>query len=238
MSKSSSRTVSSSFSAKPVQSGDLSRAISSSFAGHTTKSAEQITIGICGEGGCQLDNTINLLFPLRTASFANESLMHELRDALVRGVNVVTVHARDPAAVVEDFDKFIGACPADIKSGLVRWQGGEVQCPRLFDGLAVDWFDAPGYVCVCVYKCTALTACHRYVLICSHDVCLCRYTQVSLMLLLSKLRSDERGERHLTNSTKAPVAEDQLCDSLNAMGLEEEGSSGTEIAALVDLADI
>jgi hypothetical protein len=88
-----------------------------------------------------------------------------------------------------------------------------------------------------MYKCTALTACHRYVLFCSHDVCLCRYTQVSLMLLLSKLRSDERGERHLTNSTKSPVAEDQLCDSLNAMGLEE-GSSGTEIAALVDLADI
>jgi hypothetical protein len=57
------------------------------------------------------------------------------------------------------------------------------------------------------------------------------------MLLLSKLRSDERGERHLTNSTKSPVAEDQLCNSLNAMGLEE-GSSGTEIAALVDLADI
>jgi hypothetical protein len=57
------------------------------------------------------------------------------------------------------------------------------------------------------------------------------------MLLLSKLRSVERGERHLTNSTKAPVAEDQLCNSLNAMGLEE-GGSGTEIAALVDLADI
>ena len=57
------------------------------------------------------------------------------------------------------------------------------------------------------------------------------------MLLLSKLRSDERGERHPTNSTKAPVAEDQLCDSLNAMGLEG-GGSVTEIAALVDLADI
>jgi hypothetical protein len=172
MSKSSSRTVSSSFSAKPVQSGDLSRAISSSFAGHTTKSAdEQITIGICGEGGCQLDNTVNLLFPLRTASFANAALMHELRDALVRGVNIVAVHARDPAAVVEDFDKFIGTCPADIKSGLVRWQGGEVQCSRLFDGLAVDWFDAPGYVCVCVL----LLLPARYVLLCLLTRCLFMY---------------------------------------------------------------
>jgi hypothetical protein len=143
----SSRSISSSVSARPVQSGDLSRAISSSVTvtEHAAKSdEEQVKIGICGEGDCRLDNSNSLLFPLRTASFANKALMHELRCALVFGVNIVTVHARDPAAVVEDFDKFIGACPADIKSGLVRWQGGEVQCPRLFDGLAVDWFDAPG----------------------------------------------------------------------------------------------
>jgi hypothetical protein len=54
------------------------------------------------------------------------------------------VHARDPAAVVEDFDKFISACPEDIKSGQVMWEGRSVQCKRLFDALAVDWFDAPG----------------------------------------------------------------------------------------------
>jgi hypothetical protein len=81
---------------------------------------------------------------MRAASFANEALMHELRNALVRGVNVVVIHARDPAAAVEDFDEFISACPADIKSGLVLWEGRKVQCPRLFDALAVDWFDAPG----------------------------------------------------------------------------------------------
>jgi hypothetical protein len=81
---------------------------------------------------------------MRAASFANEALMHELRKALVSGVNVVVIHARDPAAAVEDFDEFISACPADIKSGLVLWEERKVQCPRLFDALAVDWFDAPG----------------------------------------------------------------------------------------------
>jgi hypothetical protein len=141
-SKSSKRTISSSFSAQPVQSGDMSRAISSSFAGHAAQ--EQIKIGICGEGGCELDNSSNLLLPMCTASFANEALMHELRYALVHGVNVVAVHARDPGGVVEDFDKFISACPADIKIGMVLWQGRSVKCPRLFDALAVDWFDAPG----------------------------------------------------------------------------------------------
>jgi hypothetical protein len=198
-SKSFKRAASSSVSAQPVRSGDLSKAISSSFAGASVRSAEeQVKIGICGEGGCQLDNSSNLFLPMSTAAFANEALMHELRYALVRGVNVVAVHARDPAAAVEGFDEFISACPADIKSGLVLYQGREVQCPRLFDALAVDWFDAPGY------------------------------TQVSLMLLLSKLQSSDSG--------KEPVAEDQLCDSLSAMGLEES-SSNMEIA-VVDVADI
>jgi hypothetical protein len=117
--------------AQPVQSGDLSRGTS-------------FKIGICGKGGCELDNSSNLLLPMRAASFANKALMHELRNALVRGVNVVVIHGRDLAAVVEDFDEFISACPADIKSGLVLWEGRKVQCPRLFDALAVDWFDAPG----------------------------------------------------------------------------------------------
>jgi hypothetical protein len=144
-SKSLKRTVSGAFFAQPVQAGDLFRAISSSFAGHSSRSAEeQIKIGICGKGGCELDNSSNLLLLMRAASFANEALMHELRNALVRGVNIVVIHARDLAAAVEDFDEFICACPADIKSGLVLWQGREVQCPRLFDALAVDWFDAPG----------------------------------------------------------------------------------------------
>ena len=203
------RTVSTAVYAQPVRTSDLSWAISSSFVGASAKSVdEQIKIGICGRGGCQLDNSSNLLLPMRTTSFANEALMHELRYALVRGVNIVAIHARDPAAVIEDFDKFIGACPADIKTGLVLWQGREVQCKRLFDALAVDWFDAPGYA------------------------------QVSLMLLLSKLQSLDSGKRHRTNGqNKKPVAQDQLCDSLSAMGLEESSSSNTEIT-VVDVVDI
>jgi hypothetical protein len=139
------RSVSSSISAQPIQLGDLSRAISSSVTVHAAKSCgEQIKIGICGEGDCRLDNSNSLLLPMRTASFANEALMHELRYALVFGVNIVAVHARDPAAIVEYFDNFISACPEDIKSGLVLWEGRRVQCKRLFDALAVDWFNAPG----------------------------------------------------------------------------------------------
>jgi hypothetical protein len=66
--KSFNRTVSNSFSAQPVQSGDLSRGTS-------------FKIGICGKGGCELDNSSNLLLPMRAASFANKALMHELRNA-------------------------------------------------------------------------------------------------------------------------------------------------------------
>ena len=54
------------------------------------------------------------------------------------------------------------------------------------------------------------------------------------MLLLSKLQSAEHGE-HPKHSTKAPIAEGQLCDSLSAMGLEE--TSNAEIT-VVDVADI
>jgi hypothetical protein len=49
-----------------------------------------------------------------------------------------------------------------------------------------------------------------------------RYTQVSLMLLLSKLQSSEGGQQ----LTKAPIAKDQLCDSLDAMDL---GGSGPRL---------
>jgi hypothetical protein len=143
----STRSILSSVSARPVQLGGLSSVISNfvTVTGHAAKSGgEQIKIGICGEGDCQLHNSNSLLLPMRTASFANEALMHELRYALVLGVNIVVVHSRDPAAVVEYFDNFISACPEDIKSGLVLWEGRRVQCKRLFDALAVDWFDAPG----------------------------------------------------------------------------------------------
>ena len=54
------------------------------------------------------------------------------------------------------------------------------------------------------------------------------------MLLLSKLQSAEHGE-HPKHSTKAPIAEGQLCDSLSAMGLEETSNAGITV---VDVADI
>jgi hypothetical protein len=55
------------------------------------------------------------------------------------------------------------------------------------------------------------------------------------MLLLSKLQSVEHGEQQTKNSTKAPIAEGQLCDSLSAMSLEESSNAGI---AVVDVADI
>ena len=61
----------------------------------------------------------------------------------------------------------------------------------------------------------------------------CRFTQVSLMLLLSKLQeSTESGEQQLTSATKAPLKEGQLAESLHAMSSNETG------IAVVDIADI
>jgi hypothetical protein len=56
------------------------------------------------------------------------------------------------------------------------------------------------------------------------------------MLLLSKLQTFESDKQQHKNDQKDPVAEDELCDSLNTKGLEESRSN-TGIA-VVDLADI
>ena len=59
-----------------------------------------------------------------------------------------------------------------------------------------------------------------------------RYTQVSLMLLLSKLQSNEGGGQQLT---KAPITKDQLCDSLDAMDLGGAGNTGMAVANVADI---
>ena len=63
---------------------------------------------------------------------------------------------------------------------------------------------------------------------------LCRYTEVSAMLLLSKLQGTESSDQR-AGSTNAPLAKDTLCDSLNAMDSGEPGNMGI---AVVDVADI
>ena len=59
-----------------------------------------------------------------------------------------------------------------------------------------------------------------------------RYTQVSLMLLLSKLQSSEGGGQQLM---KAPIAKYQLCDSLEAMDLGEADNTGMTVVNVADI---
>jgi hypothetical protein len=45
----------------------------------------------------------------------------------------------DPSGKTEAFDSFVGACPADLRDGKIVRNGETINCPRLFDSLAVDW---------------------------------------------------------------------------------------------------
>jgi hypothetical protein len=99
--------------------------------------SSSLKIGICGQHDCTLQNTSNMLFLLGSDVFSNEPLLQELRQALVQGVNVITMHLKDEG---EEFDTFIGACPTDLKTGNIEYKGQEFVCPGLFEGLAVDWF--------------------------------------------------------------------------------------------------
>jgi hypothetical protein len=47
--------------------------------------------------------------------------------------------AADPNGETEEFDSFIGVCPADLREGKIVRNGEAVECPRLFDNIAVDW---------------------------------------------------------------------------------------------------
>jgi hypothetical protein len=99
--------------------------------------SSSLKIGICGQCDCTLENSSSMLFLLGIHVFSNEPMLQELRQALVQGVNVITVHLKDEG---EEFDSFIGACPTDLKTGNIVYKGREFTCPGLFDGLAVDWY--------------------------------------------------------------------------------------------------
>jgi hypothetical protein len=107
-----------------------------------------LKIGICGQHDCTLQNSSNMLFLLGSDVFSNEPLLKELRQALVQGVNVITMHLKDEG---EEFDSFIGACPTDLKTGNIVYKGQEFVCPGIFEGLAVEWFSSSAeYQPVCV----------------------------------------------------------------------------------------
>jgi hypothetical protein len=114
-----------------------------SFSGRPSMRKENMSgslkIGICGQHDCTLQNSSNMLFLLGVDVFSNEPLLQELRQALVQGVNVVTVHLKEEG---EEFDSFIGACPTDLKTGNIVYKGQEFVCPSLFEGLAVDWYSS------------------------------------------------------------------------------------------------
>ena len=65
---------------------------------------------------------------------------------------------------------------------------------------------------------------------------LCRYTEVSAMLLLSKLQGTESSDQR-AGSTNAPLAKDKLCDSLDTMDSGGPGNTGISVVT-VDVADI
>jgi hypothetical protein len=118
-----------------------------SFHGRDQSISSTIKMGICSKDGCTLQASSNMLFVLNIRAFSNKQLMQELREALVLGVNVVTMHVKDEG---EDFDNFIGACPSDLKSGKILHKGQQLSCPGLFEGIAVDWFtEATEYQCTC-----------------------------------------------------------------------------------------
>jgi hypothetical protein len=98
----------------------------------STTSRSGLRIGICGDAdGCTLHNSANMLLLLRTAAFRSEELMDELRQALHLGVHVVTLWERDPAHTIEDFTRFVGTCPHDIRQG--KLAAGDSAQPKSVD---------------------------------------------------------------------------------------------------------
>jgi hypothetical protein len=46
----------------------------------------------------------------------------------------------DPSGASEEFEQFLGVCPADLREGkIATGDGSIIECPKLFDALAVDW---------------------------------------------------------------------------------------------------
>jgi hypothetical protein len=100
---------------------------------------QKLRIGLLGEEGCTLHTSSNFVLLLSVDALHCEELMDEVRAALLHGVNIITLHDKDPSGNTEEFDSFIAACPADLCEGDIMHNGQRIQVPRLFDRLAVDW---------------------------------------------------------------------------------------------------
>jgi hypothetical protein len=121
----------------------------------------------------------------------------------------------DPSTETEEFDNFIGACPADLRDGRIQHDGKTVDCPKLFDGLANDWI--------------------------GHNMP--EYMKISVMLAIHAVkpgRSRPRKRRFsmrksLTPDVAIPVTERALACALAARADESEQHA---INGIIELADI
>jgi hypothetical protein len=102
--------------------------------GRLSRAAGGLRVGICGDSdGCSLQNSANMVMLLQTSAFRHEPLMDELRQALHLGIHVVKLWERDPTHRMEDFTRFVGTCPKDIRQGKL-------------DGLVEDAEDKVGHL--------------------------------------------------------------------------------------------
>jgi hypothetical protein len=53
---------------------------------------QELQVGVMGERGCTLQNSSNLLLLLSIEALRNTDLMADVREALLLGVHVITVH--------------------------------------------------------------------------------------------------------------------------------------------------
>jgi hypothetical protein len=53
---------------------------------------QELKVGVMGEKDCTLQNSSNLLLLLSTEALRNTDLLADVREALLLGINVITVH--------------------------------------------------------------------------------------------------------------------------------------------------
>jgi hypothetical protein len=73
------------------------RAQASFRSQETAKGPQQLRVGVKGELGCTLQNSANFLLILSTPALLNKDLMNEVRNALLLGINIITVHDKGTA---------------------------------------------------------------------------------------------------------------------------------------------
>jgi hypothetical protein len=73
----------------------------------TAKRSQQLHIGVLGELGCTLQNSANFLLVLSTPALLNKDLMDEVRNALLLGISIITVHDKGTAAASSSFSRVI-----------------------------------------------------------------------------------------------------------------------------------